>query len=371
MRYCLGVLIVVVAMGCEDRGRAYAPPPPPEVGVAKPTTGTVTSYCEFTGTTTGVEEAEVRARVKGFLKEMHYEPGGMVKEGDLLFTIDPSTFEVAVRQAQAQVNGAQAALDILTVQYTKIKDLFAKQAATALEVDEWKAKVDQARATLDGAKASLAAAELDLSFCEVRALISGRVSENRVDVGTLVGAGDATLLTTVINDSRVFARFDISESDLLRLRSEQRDRGVDPRELGTVPIEMSLSNEKDYPHRGVIDFADNTVDATTGTMRLRAVFENPEGLLQPGLFVRLRAVDTTGQMKLVPESALGRDQGGRFLLVVGEDGTVERRGVEVGPTLGEMRAIKSGITGEEAVIVRGLLRARLGAKVQAKPISAS
>ena len=375
MAWQRGTAAVVVAMGlgllagCGRGGNAYQPPPPPPVEVATPLQQAVTTYLEYTGRTAGVETVEVRARVKGFLAAMHFTPGEVVERDQLLFTIDLRTFQVAVEQAEADLKGKQAAADITNVQYRKAQELLQRNAATQLEVDEWKAKVDQANAAVAFARATLEAAQLDLDFTQVKSPIDGIVSENRVDLGTLVGAGDPTLLTTVIRQDQVYAYFSASERDVLEIESERAARGGERRKPGEIPIEMSLANETNFPHRGVVDFADNTIDPATGTLRVRAVFDNPQRALLPGLFVRVRVPRATREMLLVPDAAVMQDQGGRYVLTVSGEGPVKdvrRRTVEVGRAVGGLRPITAGLSAEDLVIVNGVLRARDGGKVTAK-----
>ncbi len=350
-------------LGCKPKENAYVPPPPPEVVVARPVQRTVTRYLEYTGSTTGVETVELRARVKGFLAQMHFSPGSLVNAGDLLFTIDQRTFEVAVAAAEADLAGKKAAADIIEVQYRKAQELLAKNAATQLEVDEWKAKRDQALAARDYAKATLDGAKLDLEFTQVRSPIKGIVGVNQVDLGTLVGASDPTLLTTVIRQDEIYAYVDVSERDILMMTSRRVAQGQPTRAKRMAPMQLGMANEPGYPHAGLIDFADNTVNPQTGTLQVRAVFANPRNELLPGLFVRLRAPFDSGTVMLVPDAAVQQDQGGRYVLVVNSSDEVERRAVVAGKAIGQLRPIESGLGADDRVIVTGVLRTRPGGKV--------
>jgi RND family efflux transporter MFP subunit len=356
-------LALVVAPACEREQPAFAPPPPPEVTVATPVERTVEDALYFTGTTRGVESVEVRARVRGFLQEKLVENGRTVQQGDLLFVIDPRTFQAAVRQAQAAISAREADLRLTEVTVQRVTQAVASNAASQQELDRAQAERDAAQAQLEQAQAALQAAELDLEFTQVRAPISGRVGFVNVDQGQLVGANEATLLATIVNDSRIYATYEVDERTLLRLRRQFENRRPGEGGRPLYPVYLGLSDGTDYPFRGEFFTGDSRVDPSTGTIRVEAVYDNANGALLPGLFVRLRTVLGERDSLLVPDLAVLSDPRGRFVLVVNDKNTVERRAVEVGEVFDGMREIVGGLGTNERVVVNGLQRARPGAEV--------
>ncbi len=368
----LAVLSITCGLAaCERKPAVFAPPPPPVVTVAKPIVRLVEDTLEFTGRTRGFETVEVRARVKGFLEKKLVDGGRRVKQGDVLFQIDPRPFEATVAQARAELEAAQATFRIAELTLRRAMEAMQASAATQQEVDRTRADRDSAKAKVDLAQAVLTAAELDLSFTTVTAPISGRVGIVTVDVGQLVGATDPTLLATIVNDEKVYASYDMDERTLLDLRKANANRrpGEDGRPVQVV--RMALANDTGFPHVGRFERADNTIDTSSGTVRIEAIFDNPDGTILAGLFVRLQPVSGERQALLVPDVAVETDQSGRYVLVVGADGIVERRSVKVGPIYDRMRRIDEGLDADARVIVNGLQRARAGSKVEAKEESAA
>ncbi len=359
----LGGLTLFVA-ACRPPQNAYQPPPPPEVSVALPQSRTVPETLELTGLLRAEDVVEIRARVKGFLKTKHVTGGRRVAKDELLFTIDSRTFEADVRQAQAQVAAAKAQQRVAQVALERLRSAIAVNAASRDELDRAQAEVDAAGAMVDVADARLASAQLELSFTEVRSPIAGRLTMVPVDEGQLVGATEPTLLTTVYNDARVFAVYDIDERTVLELRRSNQNRR--PNEDGRAGLEVrcGLANEVGYPHVGAFDKADARVDAATGTVRCEAVFDNKDGTLLPGNFVRIQSILGQREALLVPDVAVQADQLGRFLLVVNDNNVVERRNVSVGPVFERLRVIDSGLEPNAKVIVNGLQRARPGVPVK-------
>jgi len=349
--------------GCKKQDNAYVPPPPPTVTVASPVKKVVPQTMEFTGRTRGIEAVQVRARVKGFLAKKHAEGGKRVKQGDLLFEIDPRTFQATVNQAKAEVGVREAQLKLAEVTVERTKSALAANAISKQEVDKAIAERDAAAAQLDLAKASLKAAELDLEFTQIRAPISGRLGIITISEGELLGATEATLLTTIINDSKVYASYDMTEPQVLeqRRRNQNRRPGEDGRP--NLVIRLGLANEVGYPHEGAFDKGDNTVDSGTGTVRIEALFDNPDGTILPGSYVRVQAILGEAEAVLVPDVAVLADQVGRYVLVVGADDVVSRRNVVAGPVFDRMRRIDDGLSPDDVVVVNGVQRARPGAKI--------
>lgn len=336
-------------------------PPPPEVTVALPVEREIGVDLQATGTVTGVETVEVRARVQGFIEQIHFPAGSVVAEGDLLFTIDPRPFRARLAQAEAELAGKQASLQLAQSNLQKARALAKSQVMAAQELDTRTAEYDRAAADVALARANVDAAKLDLAYTEVRAPIGGRIGRNLVDKGALVGAGDPTLLATIVNDARVYVYFDLSERELLAGLGGRPGTAAAAGEA--QPVLLARAADAGFTHRGAIDSADNQVDPETGTLRIRAVFDNPDRAVVPGTFVRLKIPTGREQALLVPDLAVGTDQAGRYVLVVDDANVVERRGVEVGALVDRMRRITGGLESDAWIVVNGLQRARPGMPV--------
>jgi RND family efflux transporter MFP subunit len=365
------IVLGLAASACERKQNAYVPPPPAEVTVASPIRKVVPETMEFTGVTRGYEVVEVRARVKGFLEKKLVEGGRRVKAGDLLFVIDPRTFEAAVRQARAERETQRANLRLAEVTLERMLTAMRSNAASQQEVDKAQADFDAAKARVEVAEAMLAAAELDLEFTQIRAPINGRLGLVRVDVGQLVGATEPTLLTTIINDEKIYAEYDMDEQTVLEVRRLNANRRPGEDGRPSIEVRLALANEQGYPHVGQFHTADNTVNPETGTVRIEAIFDNADGTILPGSFVRVQPIYGEREALLVPDVAVQTDQNGRFVLVVNAENVVERRNITAGPTLDGLRRVDSGLAGDEAVIINGLQRARPGAKVSPKRAAAA
>ena len=357
----------------------YVEPPPPKVTVAKPLQQDVIDYLEFTGTTHAFEKVEVRARVAGFLQNMHFIPGTRVEKGDLLFEIDPREYQALLNAAQAELSSANAQLNRAETEFARSQKLFKQKAGAEKDVVKWRGERDIARAAVLRAQAKVQRAELDLGYTQVAAPISGRVGRNLVDTGNLVGEGEPTLLTTVTRFDPIYAYFNLNERDLLRVmaiyRQRVNEKGLDPEKESDANAEISLflglANEEGYPHQGIADFAESGVDTGTGTLQLRGIFQNPGNpkVLLPGLFARLRMpVNKRDNALLVSERAIGADQGGNYLLAVTNENVVEKRPIRVGQLVDGLRVIEEGLQPGESVVVKGVQRARPGAKVDPEQI---
>jgi len=361
----LTVLISGVLSGCSEKNE-YVEPPAPEVTVSKPLVKNVTEYLEFTGTAKAIEEIDIRARVEGFLENLHFEDGAYIKKGQLLFTIDPKPYKAAVENARGRLGRHQAQLERAEREYQRNLTLFKQNAASEANVVKWKSEMEESKAAVVSAQAALDMARLDLGYCTIRSPIAGRISRRKVDVGNLVGAGEFTLLTTIRQGSPIYAYFSINERDLLRVMKMARQEGIPADNPDKIVLELGLANETGFPHKGHLDYADSTVDPKTGTLELRGVFPNPGPpyIIVPGLFVRLRLpVAERENALLVTERALGLDQGGRYLLVVNNENKVEQRHVKIGALRDGMRVIEDGLKAEDSVVVKGIQRAIPGAKV--------
>ncbi len=357
----------------------YVEPPPPKVTVAKPLQQDVIDYLEFTGTTHAFEKVEVRARVAGFLQNMHFIPGTRVEKGDLLFDIDPREYQALLNAAQAELGSANAQLKRAETEFARSQKLFKQKAGAEKDVVKWRGERDIARAAVLRAQAKVERAELDLGYTQVTAPIAGRVGRNLVDTGNLVGEGEPTLLTNVTRYDPIYAYFNLNERDLLRVMAMYRQRvnekGLDPEKESDANAEISLflglANEAGYPHQGIADFAESGVDTGTGTLQLRGIFQNPGNpkVLLPGLFARLRMpVNKRDNALLVSERAIGADQSGNYLLAVTNENVVEKRPIRMGQLVDGLRVIEEGLQPGESVIVKGVQRARPGAKVDPEQI---
>ena len=368
LRATLPVALAVAALalgGCDRKPTAAAPPPPP-VTVAHPLQKNITEWDEYTGRFQAVNTVEVRARVSGFIDSVHVNEGQVVKEGDLLFVIDQRPFRLAVEQAMADVERAQAKLEIATLDVQRATPLVESQALTGREFDTRKSTQRDAAGQVANAQAALKTAQLNLEWSTVRAPIAGRISDRRVDAGNLItgGASGATLLTVIVSTDPIHFIFDGSEADFIRyLRLAAQGARPSSRDVQN-PVSVRLADETDFTHQGRMDFVDNAVNPKTGTIRGRAIFDNKDGLLTPGFFGRLRLFGGTHDGLLVPDSAISSDQSRKIMFTVADDGTVGVKLVELGPIVDGLRVIRSGLTASDRIVIDGLQRARPGQKVK-------
>lgn len=355
---------------CGERN-TYVAPPPPKVTVANPTKQPVTEYLEVTGNAAAVNSVDLVARVQGFLQEIHYRDGDPVKQGTVLFTIEPEPYQVKLDQAKAAEDGAAATLRQAEAEYSRQSNLAAKDFASKSALDQALATRDSGKANLLQAQANTRIAEINLGYTKVTAPFDGIVTARLVSVGELVGTSP-TQLATIVQLEPIWVNFNISEQDVLRVRAEMRRQGLTPADLRKVPAEVGLQSETGYPHKGLLDYAAPTINPATGTLPVRAIFQNADRALLPGNFVRVRVpVRQVPDALLVPDVALGSDQGGRYVLVVNGDNVVEQRKVEVGQTVDNLRVIDNGLKPEDRVVVAGVIRAIPGEKVDPQPQTAS
>lgn len=355
----LGLLLVA---GCGEKN-TFVPPPPPTVTVATPQRQSVTHYAQYSGTTSAMESVELRARVEGYLQSIHFDSGSDVRKGDLLFVIDPKPYQARLDEAAAQLAMRQAEMRLAQATLSRKENAFKDNAVSEVEVIAARAEQAKAAAAIEAARATMESARLQLSYTRIHAPISGRIGRHLVDVGNLVGAGDQTLLATVVSDDPVYVYFNINERDLLEYQQYELQQ-TPTNGNGRSKVFLGLATEDDYPRSGYIDYVDNRVDEETGTIQVRGVFPNPDRILLPGLFARLQAPISVQQDALVvPEQAFGVDQGGYYLLAVNADNIVEYKPVKVGPEAGGLRVIDGGITDQDRVIINGLQRARPGGQV--------
>jgi membrane fusion protein, multidrug efflux system len=353
---------------CDGKPITSASPPPPPVTVSQPLQKSITEWDEYTGRFTAVETVEIRARVSGFIESIHFQDGQIVKQGDLLFVIDPRPYRIAVEQAKADLERARAKLDIATLDVDRATPLARSQNITEREFDTRKSTQRDAAGAVGSADAALKQAELNLEWTAVRAPISGRISDRRVDAGNLIvgGATGATLLSAIVSLDPIHFLFDGSEADFIRyLRLAAAGTRPSSRDVQN-PVAVRLADEKDYKHQGRMDFVDNVVNSKTGTIRGRAIFDNKDGLLTPGFFGRLRLFGGEREALLVPDGAIASDQASKIVFTVAQDGTVGTKKVELGPIVDGLRVVRSGLASTDRVVIDGLQRARPGQKVTAE-----
>ncbi len=357
------IFLTLLSSGCQNESTKKTIRPP-DVTIAEPIRKEVTKYLEYTGNTATLESVDIRARVPGFLTRVCFEPRAKVKVGDLLFVIDPRQYEASVKEGKAKLEAQKASSKLTQTELQISQQLESKEAISALKLEKKTAERDVTRADVELAGAALDKAKLDLEWTQVTSPINGRVSRNLVDVGNLVGATEKTLLTTVVDDDSVYVYFNISERDLLSVRRKANKTPDPVTQLPPdLPVYISLVDESDYPHVGRIDFAETTVDQSTGTIQVRGIFPNPDGLLMGGMFVRVRVPLENREALLVPDVALQFDQGGKYVFTVDEQQVVQQRRVKIGERVDRMRVIEEGLKITDNVIVDGIQRARPGSKV--------
>jgi len=361
--------VVVPAVSTTTARAADAPaePPPPAVTVARPLAKRITNWDEYSGRFQAVNTVEVRPRVSGFIDKIHFKDGQTIKAGELLFTIDPRPFELAVESARAEVARAGAQVELAATEVERARPLVKTGTVTERDFDQRAAALSVARASAQAAAAAVKTAELNLEWTRVVAPIDGRISDRKVDAGNLVngGSGSTTLLTTIVTTDPIHFIFEVSEADYLRyMRLAEGGKRVSSREAGN-PVRIRLSDETEYKHLGKMDFVDNALNARSGTMRGRAVVENKSGILQPGLFARLQLFGGEVDGLLIPDAAVVSDQARKIVFTVGEDGLVTAKPVTLGVIEGGLRVVLSGLTDQDRIVIDGIANpmVRPGAKV--------
>ena len=346
-----------------------APPSGPlPVQVAAVMQKEIVEWDEFTGRTEAVESVEIRPRVSGFITEVAFKAGAEVKKGDLLFVIDPRPYQADLDRANADLERAQAQSKVSEIDFKRAQELRAKSISSAEEFDQKAAGFQQASASTRMATAAKTSAELNLEFTRIISPIDGRVSDARVTLGNLVqaGAGADNVLTTVVSIDPIHVYVDADENSILKYMKLNAEGKRKTARNETLSAFIQLGNETDFPHEGTIDFVDNRVDATTGTMRARAVFKTWDRLLTPGFFVRMRiAAGPPFQATLVDDKVIGSEQGLKYVFVVKPDKTVERRTVKIGPMVDGLRVVREGLKAGEQVVATRLQMLQPGMPVQA------
>ena len=353
--------------GCSKAPQAAAPQPP-AVTVAPVEQREIVQYDEFTGRLDAVDSVEIRPRVSGYLQEVRFQSGQLVKKGDVLFVIDPRTRKATFDRAEADLLRAQAQSEVAERDSNRADQLLASKTISPEEADQriWNGK--QAKAALMSAQAAKESARLDLEFCEVKSPIDGRVSRALVTVGNNVSGVDGftTLMTTVVSVDPIYSYSAVDEPTLLKFQRLLRDKKLTPDDQGRVAVEMRLGDETDFPHKGYLESIDNRLDPASGSIALRTVYPNADGKLMPGLYSRVRIPGSALEpVLLISESAVGTDQNQKFVLTLSPTNTVEYRPVQLGAVVDGKRVVRSGLKAGEEIVVNGLMRVRPGMPVTA------
>jgi RND family efflux transporter MFP subunit len=366
LRFLIALSAAALTFG---NAQAQGPAGPPPVSVAKPVVKDIQEWDDFIGRFEAVDQVDVRARVSGYLEKVHFTDGALVKVGDPLFTIDPRPYKAALDQAEATVISAQVRLEYAQNDLDRAETLRRTGNIPEQVFDQRRQNVLTARADLDRANAAVRQARLDLEFTEIKAPLAGRISRKLVSEGNLVNANQ-TLLTNIVSLDPIHFYFDVDErSYLAYVAMAQGGTRVSSRDNPNRVL-VALTNEREPSREGKMDFVDNRIDAASGTMRGRAVFENKDLSLTPGLFGRLRLVGSpVYKGVLVPDEAIGADQDRRVVFVVGADNVVTMKPVRPGPRIDGYRVIREGLTGDETIVVNGLVRVRPGAKITPQPVT--
>ncbi|WP_395747932.1 efflux RND transporter periplasmic adaptor subunit [Prosthecobacter sp.] len=370
-RHAVAALLIAIPLASCKRDAAGPGGAPqaatPEVTVAKPIAKRLMDWDEFTGRLTSRERVDIHARVSGYVTQVSFKEGAEVKAGDLLFTIDPRPYEAIVERAEAMLAQAKTAAELAGVE---AKNATALRQGQAISVEESERRLKSATgemAGVRGAEAALRAAKLDLEFTQIRAPISGRISDARVTEGNLVSGGiqGATLLTTIVALDPIYCEIEADERSVLKYREMHKSGERVSAMFERIPAEMSLINEAGWQHRGEVDFVDNQINPATGTIRARAVFPNADRLMAPGFFAKVR-VPGSGEYDglLIRDSAVGDDQGSSFVWVLDAEDKAVYRPITLGPLLDGLRVVRSGLKADERVVVLGLMSVRNGVKVK-------
>ena len=362
-------LLSLLAAGCEK-----APPPaarpPAAVTVNQPAQHEVVEWDEYPGRLDAVDMVEVRARVNGYLESVNFKDGAEVKKGDLLFVIDPRPYQAQLDSTSSDIQQMQSKLELASNDLARAERLLKAKAISEEEADSRSKSVGQMDAQLQSARALNEVAKLNMEYTHITAPIDGRIGRKLITEGNLINGnqGQSTLLTTIVSLDPIYCYIDADEGAVLKYRQLAREGNSDIFKGGQVPCELELANETGFPHKGFIDFVDNMVDSKTGTLRVRGTFANPapDHVLQPGYFARVRIPGSSSHSALlIPDEAVGTDQGQKFVYTVNAQDTVEYKRVTLGPIIDGLRLIRDGIQSNDWIIVNGLMAVRPGAKVAA------
>jgi RND family efflux transporter MFP subunit len=363
----LTLAILALLAACSEAPQQRAAPPPPKVTVALPVKRSVVDQDEYVGRFVAIDSVEVRARVSGYLDSIHFTDGQMVKQGDLLFTIDKRPFQATLDQARANLQQAQANLAFAEADLARGAQLVKERTITEQTFDQRTQAKRVAEASVASLTASVRQALLDFEFTELKAPVAGRIGDRRVSKGNLVSGnttGSTSLLATIVSMDPIRFEFAFDEASYLRYERLAKSGGDVTGREGSSPVSLKLLDEDDFLHKGRIDFVDNVIDRSSGTIRGRAIFDNPDGVFTPGMFARVRVPGSPPYTALmVPDAAIGTEQTKKYVLTVGADNVVKMSYVTLGQVFIGQRVIKTGLKDDDRVIVNGLMRARGGQKV--------
>ena len=362
----MALALFVLLAGCTPSNQ-YQAPPPPEVMVQEPARQAVTRYLKQTGQLTATKSVDLVARVQGYLVGIGYKDGASVKAGTPLFTIEPEPYQAQLAQAKANLASAKATALFNSREFARYSDLAQRAVSTPAKLDQALENRDTSRASVDQNQAALDQAEITYSYTQIRAPFDGVVTAHQAEVGSLVGVSQTAVLATIVRVDPIWANFNISEKDVLRVSAAARKRGMTADQLHDIPIEIGLQGEKGYPHTGHLDYVAPQLDSSTGTLAVRGLLDNPDHVLRPGYFVRIRIpLGTPRDALLVPQQALGSDQGGRSVMIVNAHDVVESRYVTLGPHVGSMVVVETGLKPDDRVVVDGQQQVQVGQKVVAR-----
>ena len=360
-----GALMLVIA-GCGGHNTAQQQPPPPAVTVAPVEQKQIVEWDEFTGRVEPVESVDVRPRVSGYIQDVRFQSGQLVKKGDVLFVIDPRWHQATFDQRKATLEQAKVHLENARRDAARTARLLESKAISVEEADTRQSNSEEANAALLAAQAALDTAKLDLDYTQVRAPIDGRVSRALLTAGNYVNgdAGGATVLTSIVSVDPVYVHADVDENSLLKFNALAQAKKLETNDDGRIPVQLQLADEEGFPHQGAIESFDNRLDPNTGSILLRAVFSNPDGRIVPGLFARIRVpLGERHSAMLVEERAIGTDQARKYVLTLTSTNTVVYRPVELGPAVEGKRIVRSGLQAGDKIVVNGIQRVRPGMAV--------
>ncbi|HEX4644197.1 MAG TPA: efflux RND transporter periplasmic adaptor subunit [Verrucomicrobiae bacterium] len=362
------VALGLIASGCNKSNQSMTPPPP-AVTANQPSQREVVEWDEYPGRLDAVDVVEVRARVSGYLQSVHFKDGAEVKKGDLLFDIDPRPYQAELDRAEADLRQAETRFELASNDLERAERLLKSKAISEEEADSRNKAKREAGSAIQSAQASVENAKLNVEYAHITAPIDGRIGRKMMTEGNLVNSsqGQSTMLTTIVSMDPIYCYFDAPEPSVLKYQQLAREGKGDNLRDGRVVCELELANETGFPHKGVLDFVDNRVDPGTGTLRVRGILPNPgpDRILQPGYFARLRVPGSAKYPALmIPDQAVGTDQGQKFVYVVNDQDAVEYRTIKLGPLIEGLRVVREGIQPKDWVVVNGLMSIRPGAKVK-------
>lgn len=365
--FLLAGLLAAAASGCRQ-AKTPPPPPAPAVTAIQPAQREVVEWDEYPGRLEAVQMVAVRGRVNGYLQSIHFKEGAEVKKGDLLFMIDARPYQAQLDRAQADLQQARTRWELASNEVARAERLLKSKAISEEEADTRRKAERESRSGVEASAASVEAAKLDVEYARITAPISGRIGQKLMTEGNLVNGneGEPSLLTTIVSIDPIYCYFDADELSVLKYRQLQREGKGGTLHDRQVRCELGLANETNFPHRGVLDFVNNQVDPGTGTLRVRAIFDNPapDRILQPGFFARVRVPGSGAYPAvLIPPEAVGSDQGQKFVYVLSGQDTVDYRPIKLGPLNDGMRVVREGLSSQDWVVVNGLVALRPGIKV--------